>query len=117
MGVLGIEQRADAVELGAVLINDVWGLQKDPAMAGTVAATEAAVVITHNRTEKDAAIDIVADIVAFLSRSLDIAAQAGIAQDRIVLDPGLYRILVGVKPTDNSQTQYQAAMSNIVTVH
>jgi dihydropteroate synthase len=47
---------ARAVELGAIVINDVWGLQKDPLMAATVAATEAAVVIMHNRAEKDSAI-------------------------------------------------------------
>jgi dihydropteroate synthase len=80
---------ARAVELGAVLINDVWGLQKDPAMAETVAATEAAVVITHNRTEKDAAIDIVADIKRFLARSLAIAENAGIPRSRIIVDPGV----------------------------
>src|SRR5690348_16341728 len=44
---------ARAVELGVVMVNDVWGLQKDPAMADTVAAAEAAVVIMHNRSEKD----------------------------------------------------------------
>ena len=80
---------ARAVELGAVLINDVWGLQKDPGMAETVAATEAAVVVTHNRTEKDAAIDIVADIKRFFARSLTIAENAGIPRSRIIVDPGL----------------------------
>jgi len=80
---------ARAVELGAILINDVWGLQKDPAMAETVAATEAAVVITHNRTEKDAAIDIVADIKHFFARSLAIAENAGIPRSRIIVDPGI----------------------------
>jgi dihydropteroate synthase len=78
-----------AVELGAILINDVWGLQKDPAMAETVAATEAAVVITHNRTEKDAAIDIVADIKRFFARSLTIAENAGIPRSRVIVDPGV----------------------------
>jgi dihydropteroate synthase len=80
---------ARAVELGAILINDVWGLQKDPAMAQTVAATEAAVVITHNRAEKDAAIDIVADIKHFFARSLAIAENAGIPRSRIIVDPGV----------------------------
>jgi dihydropteroate synthase len=80
---------ARAVELGVILINDVWGLQKDPAMAATVAATEAAVVITHNRTEKDAAIDIVADIKRFFARSLAIAEKAGIPRSRIIVDPGV----------------------------
>ena len=80
---------ARAVELGAILINDVWGLQKDPAMAETVAATDAAVVISHNRTEKDAAIDIIADIKSFFAHSLALAEGAGIPRSRIIVDPGV----------------------------
>ena len=80
---------ARAVELGAILINDVWGLQKDPAMAATVAATEAAVVIMHNRAEKDGGIDIIADIRSFFTRSLALAEAAGIPRSRIILDPGV----------------------------
>lgn len=80
---------ARAIALGAVLVNDVWGLQKDPAMADMVAATEAAVVVMHNRTEKDAAIDIIADIRRFFTRSLALAESAGIARSRIILDPGI----------------------------
>src|SRR5690348_2697698 len=52
---------ARAAALGAVLVNDVWGLQKDLAMADTVAANETAIVITHNRAERDETIDIVSD--------------------------------------------------------
>jgi dihydropteroate synthase len=80
---------ARAVARGAVLVNDVWGLQKDPAMADTVAASEAAVVIMHNRAHKDAALDIIADIRGFFDRSLALAAKAGIPRARIVLDPGI----------------------------
>jgi dihydropteroate synthase len=80
---------ASALKRGAVLVNDVWGLQKDPAMADIVAAAEAAVVIMHNRAEKDDAIDIVADIRGFFDRSLAIAARAGIPTARIILDPGI----------------------------
>jgi dihydropteroate synthase len=78
-----------ALEHGAVMVNDVWGLQKDPAMAATVAGAEAAVVIMHNRIEKDEAIDIIADIRRFFDCSLDIAARAGIARKHIILDPGI----------------------------
>jgi dihydropteroate synthase len=78
-----------AVELGAILVNDVWGLHQDPAMADAVAATEAAVVVMHNRAEKDASIDIIADIRRFFARSLVLANKAGIAQSRIILDPGI----------------------------
>ena len=80
---------ARAVELGAVMINDVWGLQKDPAMADAVAGTEAAVVIMHNRSETDAAIDVIADLRQFFDRSLALAMRAGIAERHIVLDPGI----------------------------
>jgi dihydropteroate synthase len=80
---------ARAVELGAILINDVWGLQKDPGMADTVAAAEAAVVIMHNRSEKDEALDVVAELRRFFDRSLALAARAGIAERYIILDPGI----------------------------
>ena len=80
---------ARAIEAGAVLVNDVWGLQKEPAMAGVVAAGEAAVVIMHNRAEKDAALDILAEIREFFARSLKLAEIAGIPRSRIILDPGI----------------------------
>lgn len=80
---------ARALAAGAAIVNDVWGLQRDPDMAGVIAAHGAPVVVTHNRETVDPALDILADIEAFFSRSLDIAAGAGIARDRIVLDPGI----------------------------
>jgi dihydropteroate synthase len=80
---------ARAAELGAVIVNDVGGLQKDPAMADTVAAAETALIIMHNRAEKDPAIDIVADMERFFDRSLALAAKAGIPRERIILDPGI----------------------------
>jgi dihydropteroate synthase len=78
-----------AAALGAVVINDVWGLQYDARMADTVAQTETAVVVTHNRAEKDERIDIIADIRRFFDRSLAIAARAGLTPGRIILDPGI----------------------------
>ncbi len=83
------EVAARALALGAVLVNDPWGLQKDPAMADVVAAEAAAVVVTHNRAERDDTIDILDDIRRFFDRSLALAAKAGIARDRIILDPGI----------------------------
>ena len=78
-----------ALDLGAVVVNDVWGLQKDPAMADTVAAAGAAVVIMYNRAEKDSTIDIIADIRRFFTHSLTLADKAGIPRTRIILDPGI----------------------------
>jgi dihydropteroate synthase len=78
-----------ALDQGAVIVNDVWGLQRDPDMARIVAERAVPVIIMHNRHDVDPAIDIMADIAAFFRRSLDIADRAGIARERIVLDPGI----------------------------
>jgi len=78
-----------AVQAGAAIINDVWGLQRDPDMARVVAKHQVPVVVMHNRDAADPAIDIVADMMFFFARSLDIANAAGIRRDRIVLDPGI----------------------------
>jgi dihydropteroate synthase len=78
-----------ALDQGAAIVNDVWGLQRDPDIAPLVAKRGVPVIVMHNREAADAAIDIVADVVAFFSRSLEIAARAGIARKNIVLDPGI----------------------------
>ena len=78
-----------AFDQGAAMANDVWGLQRDPAMADIVSENDMPVVIMHNREAADATIDIMADVEAFFERSLDIAQRAGIARDAIVLDPGI----------------------------
>jgi dihydropteroate synthase len=83
------EVAAWALASGAAILNDVWGLQRDRELARLAAANSAPVVIMHNRREADASLDIVADIAAFFSRSLAIAAAEGIARENIVLDPGI----------------------------
>jgi len=86
---LKAEVVAWALDHGAAIANDVWGLQGDPAMAGVVASRGVPVIAMHNRAEVDPSIDIVADVAAFFSRSIQIASTAGIARDDIVLDPGI----------------------------
>jgi dihydropteroate synthase len=78
-----------ALDQGAVIVNDVWGLQRDPDMAPLVAKRGVPVIVMHNRDAADDRIDIVADVMAFFSRSLEIAARTGIARKSIVLDPGI----------------------------
>jgi dihydropteroate synthase len=78
-----------ALDAGAAIANDVWGLQRDPNMAPLLAARHCPVVIMHNRDRVDADIDIMKDIAAFFTRSLEIADKAGISRDKIVLDPGI----------------------------
>jgi dihydropteroate synthase len=83
------EVAAWALAAGAAIVNDVWGLQRDSEFPRLVAQHAVPVIIMHNREAADPSIDIIADISAFFSRSLDIAARAGIARQNIVLDPGI----------------------------
>lgn len=78
-----------ALGRGVAIANDVWGLQRDPDMARVIADHHAPVVVMHNRDSVDPAIDIVADMKAFFTRSLDIAAKANVPHGHIVLDPGI----------------------------
>jgi len=80
---------ARALAAGVAIANDVWGLQRDPDMARVVAEHGVPVVVMHNRADVDAGLDIMADIVAFFARTLEIAAKAGIPENRIILDPGI----------------------------
>jgi dihydropteroate synthase len=83
------EIAAWALEQGAALINDVWGLQRDPGLAALAAERGVPIVIMHNRDRADPGLDILGDIDAFFHRSLAIAERAGITREQIVLDPGI----------------------------
>ena len=78
-----------ALDQGAGIVNDVWGLQRDADMAKLVAERGVPVIVMHNRESADPNIDIIAEVSAFFARSLEIAERAGIARDKIVLDPGI----------------------------
>lgn len=78
-----------ALGVGVAVVNDVWGLQRDPDMAETIAETGAGVVVMHNREAPDPDIDIVADMLRFFERSLDIARRAGVPEAHVALDPGI----------------------------
>jgi dihydropteroate synthase len=78
-----------ALDAGAAIANDVWGLQRDSDMARLLAARKSPVIVMHNRDRVEADIDVMQDISAFFMRSLEIAAKAGISRENIVLDPGI----------------------------
>jgi dihydropteroate synthase len=78
-----------ALEQGATIVNDVWGLQRDGDMARVVAEHGAPVIAMYNRETVDPSIDVMAEAKDFFARSLEIAAKAGIARKNIVLDPGI----------------------------
>jgi dihydropteroate synthase len=77
-----------AIAAGAHIVNDVFGLQKDAEMAGVVAATRAGVCIMHTGRDRQKLADVIADQFEFLNHSLEIAEDAGVARDAVVLDPG-----------------------------
>ena len=78
-----------ALDSGAAIANDIWGLQRDPDMARLIAERRCPVVIMHNRDRADPDIDIMREVAEFFSRSLAIAEQAGISREHIALDPGI----------------------------
>lgn len=78
-----------ALRHGAVIVNDVWGFQKDTAMANVVAESGAAAVVMHNRETRDDSIDMLDDMRRFFDRTLDIAERAGVPRGRLALDPGI----------------------------
>lgn len=77
-----------AVAAGAHIVNDVWGLQREPDIARVAAETGAGLVVMHTGREREKLADPIADQVAFLSKSLAIAREAGVADAAILLDPG-----------------------------
>lgn len=83
-----VETARLALQEGAHIINDIWGLQKEPEMANLVAEKRAGIVIMHNSRERVVCADLIEDQKYFFDKSLTIAAKAGICNQSIVLDPG-----------------------------
>jgi len=77
-----------AVRSGADMVNDIWGLKRDPEMAGVIARTGVTCCLMHNREQIDY-IDFISDMLNDLRVSAEIAHNAGIAADKIILDPGI----------------------------
>lgn len=77
-----------ALGAGAHLINDVWGLQREPEIARIAADAGAAVAIMHTGRDRQCRPDLVEDQFFWFARSLEIAREAGVGDDRILLDPG-----------------------------
>jgi dihydropteroate synthase len=76
-----------ALAAGADLVNDVWGVAEDDALARVAAEHGVPIVLMHNRAEAVYG-DLVGEVVADLRAAIDRAVRAGVAEDRIVVDPG-----------------------------
>lgn len=91
------EVARQALDLGANMVNDIWGLRKDPAMAPLIAERQVPVVMMANMRGFRRR-EIVSDVVRFLAGSIELALEAGIAWDHLVIDPG---IGFGTTPEEN----------------
>jgi len=77
------------LEAGANMINDVWGLKRDPGLVRVVAERGVPVVMVSNQRDGPAKGDIVAEVRADLERGIDLALKAGVLRENIILDPGI----------------------------
>ncbi len=79
-----------ALSAGADIVNDVWGAQRDPKMAATIARHNAACILMHNRPPAEAGQgDVIQSVAAFFKQSVEQVKSAGVSEESILLDPGL----------------------------
>lgn len=78
-----------AIDAGANIINDVWGLQREPEIAKVAAKHNVPVIAMHNQSTTEYDKDIIESIIDFFKVSIDIALEAGINKEMIILDPGI----------------------------
>jgi dihydropteroate synthase len=78
-----------ALQCGAHILNDIWGLQGDSQMATVAAAYNAPIVIMHNQNSTVYPSDIMGEIIRFLYQSIEIGLKAGIDFSRFIIDPGI----------------------------
>lgn len=76
-----------SITAGAVMINDIWGLKRDPRIADVAAKHGTALVLMHNQEGTEYR-DLVSEVLESLSSSIDVATRAGVRRDRIIVDPG-----------------------------
>jgi dihydropteroate synthase len=86
-----------ALDAGACMINDIWGLRRDPAIAALAAERGVPVILMANMRGAVRR-EIVSDVVRFLAGSIELALEAGVAWERIIIDPG---IGFGTTPEEN----------------
>jgi dihydropteroate synthase len=91
------EVAREALDAGAAMINDVWGLKQDPALAALAARGGVPIVLMHNQ-KGTSYTDLVPDVLSSLGASLAQALDAGVPPENVILDPGLG---FGKGPEDN----------------
>ena len=76
-----------ALDAGAHLLNDIWGVSEDPSMLRVAAERNAPIVVMHNRAEARYR-NVLAEVISDLQRTIDRALDIGVAWDNLIVDPG-----------------------------
>jgi len=84
-----LEVAEAAVEAGATILNDVWALQRSPALANLAARRGCALVLMHNQDGTEYAGDLMDEIKRVLRAATDNAIAAGVPRERLLVDPGI----------------------------
>jgi dihydropteroate synthase len=78
-----------ALEAGAAMINDIWGLKRDPSLARLAAEKRVPVILMANERDAPPKTGILAKVIADLKNGIDIALKAGVPPQNIIVDPGI----------------------------
>ncbi len=100
----------EAVDAGALMINDVWGFKKDPDIASIAAEIDVVCCLMHNRDNTNYN-DLIVDIKKELLESINIALDAGVKKEKIIIDPG-----IGFGKTVEQNLEVMANLSEIVNM-
>ncbi len=77
-----------ALEAGAAVLNDIWGLKKDPSLAKLAVKAKAPIILMANQREDPTKVGIVAKVIAYLEEGIRTALEAGVPPENIIIDPG-----------------------------
>ena len=77
-----------AIEYGATIINDVWGLKRDPHLAKIAAEKNVPIVLMHNQDTYEYT-DIIGEIISSLKKTIELAIDLGVPEKHIIIDPGI----------------------------
>jgi len=78
-----------AVAAGASMINDIWGLKRDPGIARVAAETGVPIILMGNQRDAPPRTSIMARVISDLERSINLAREAGVPEENIIVDPGI----------------------------
>lgn len=78
-----------AIEAGADIINDVWGMQREPRIGHVAVKYNVPVIAMHNQKGNEYSEDIIASMESFFEETMRIANDVGLKRSQIVLDPGI----------------------------